>query len=472
MVKDVFDYRGRQATTLEEIARSLAAKDEEERKGRRKGEEKRGGQGVGVAVNPALEAAARMVEDDARARAVDLSWQDDLPRKKGGAPNLDARWVRAILTHDPRFGRVRYDKLQQAIRVYGSPSWVCGAADGALFEDAHVDLLRCEIAGAYGSTTPPADAVMSGLRAAAATSAFDPLSDYLRGLVWDGAPRLATWLVDYCHIDSPEMARVVGPRWMIGAVARGLQPGAKMDNSLILEGIQGVRKSSAAEALVPWESLFLPFASDPGSKDALENMQGAWIVELAEMAMLSRGRDMRTIKDFISRRTDRYRAAYGYVSADRPRRCVFFGTINPEGAGDYLADSTGNRRWWPVRVTAPVDVERLRADRDQLWAEAVARFDAGEAWHIEPGSAEEAIVAVEAGKRAGLDEWASILEPWMSAREHRAVTIAEVMRDALEIEPRQMDRAAQMRVAIALRQLGWEPNKGAKGARTWHKSKP
>jgi predicted P-loop ATPase len=268
------------------------------------------------------------------------------------------------------------------------------------------------------------------------------------------------------------MARVVGPRWMIGAVARGLQPGAKMDNSLILEGIQGVRKSSAAEALVPWESLFLPFASDPGSKDALENMQGAWIVELAEMAMLSRGRDMRTIKDFISRRTDRYRAAYGYVSADRPRRCVFFGTINPEGAGDYLADSTGNRRWWPVRVTAPVDVERLRADRDQLWAEAVARFDAGEAWHIEPGSAEEAIVAVEAGKRAGLDEWASILEPWMSAREHRAVTIAEVMRDALEIEPRQMDRAAQMRVAIALRQLGWEPNKGAKGARTWHKSKP
>lgn len=466
LIRDVLSYRGRERRTLEDIARTLAAGDAV-RRDAGPAATKQAATKQAATKREAAEVAAASVE--AFARDVDTSWQDGLPRTKSGAPKIDARWMRAILDNDRRFGRVRYDKLKRAIRVYGSPAWVCGAPDGSLFEDAHIDLLRTEVAAAYGTTTPPADAAMAGLRAAAATDAFDPLSDYLRGLSWDGAPRLDNWLVDYCHIDSPEMGREVGPRWMIGAVARALFPGAKMDNSLIFEGAQGTRKSSAAEALVPWDKLYMSFAADPGSKASLEDIQGKWIVELAEMAMLSRGRDMRTIKDFISRTSDTYREAYGYVSADRDRRCVFFGTINPEGAGDYLADSTGNRRWWPVRVLSPIDVERIRADRDQLWAEAVARYDAGEPWHVEPGSASDRIISAETSKRSGLDEWGCIIAPWMEARQGREVTVAEIMRDALDMEPRQMDKGSQMRVAVALRQLGWEPHKGSKGARAWRK---
>jgi hypothetical protein len=166
--------------------------------------------------------------------------------------------------------------------------------------------------------------------------------------------------------------RAVGPRWMISAVARIYAPGCKADCALILEGPQGIRKSSALMMIAkPW---FADRLSDLSSKDAAMETRGVWIIEIAELDTMSRA-VVSTIKAFMSRTQDRFRPPYGKRLVDLPRQCVFAGSVNPEGG--YLKDPTGGRRFWPV-VCSTINLETLQRDREQLWAEARDRFRGGE----------------------------------------------------------------------------------------------
>jgi len=283
----------------------------------------------------------------------------------------------------------------------------------------------------------------------AAERAYNPVQDYLHGLVWDGVARLDTWLRDYVGAEQSDYKRAVGSRWMIGAVARALRPGCKMDNVLLFEGAQGKFKSTVFDVL--GGAWFQDTCPDIGKKDALENLRGAWLIEMGELSAM-RAAEIEPMKAFIAARQDRYRPSYGRRAANYPRTCVFAGTTNGE---KYLKDDE-NRRFWPVTV-GTIDIQALRRDRDQLWAEAVRRFDANEQWWL---NAEETIDAVgEQAARKADDDWRPVIAAWLAnlgddfedVESH--ITNARIKTDALRIPISELGRRDADKDGKRIRQI-------------------
>lgn len=191
-------------------------------------------------------------------------------------------------------------------------------------------------------------------------------SDYLNGLVWDQKPRLARWIVDYAGAADTESVRTISRNTLITAVRRARQPGCKLDEMLVLEGSQGCGKSSALRILAgDWYTDDLPIGSS--TRQVIEATAGKWIVEAAELRAMGEG-DIAVLKAFLACSSDEARMPYQVASTRVPRAFVIIGTTHET---NWMHDVTGNRRFWPVHV-AHFDLDRLRADRDQLWAEASA----------------------------------------------------------------------------------------------------
>lgn len=223
------------------------------------------------------------------------------------------------------------------------------------------------------------------MRVVAEDCAYHPVREYLTGLTWDDKPRLDTWLMDHLGVVDTHLHRAFGARWMIGLVARVFEPGCQLDTALILESRQGFRKSTTLRTLAGrW---FTDHVPDLSTKDALEQLQGVWIVEMAELTSFNKAEAQR-IKSFLTTRVDRFRPSFGRVAVDHPRQCGFAGTINP-GSNGYLRDETGARRFWIVScgegwdATSQVNITKLDAARDHLWAEAVHRYRANEIWWLD-----------------------------------------------------------------------------------------
>ena len=245
---------------------------------------------------------------------------------------------------------------------------------------------------------PGTEALRDGVDFWARMNAFNPVTDWLRSLQWDGVPRADSWLSRYMAVADDEWSRIVGPKFLIAMVARAMQPGCQLDTAMIFEGVQGLRKSSALRALAG-DQFFgdqLPSMSD---KEGLQFIRGLWLVEIKELAAYSKS-EVNDIKRFIDARIDRYRDPFGRTVNDHPRSACFAATTNES---EYLKDSTGERRWWPVRCNGPIDVEGLQDAREQLFAEAVHRYDSGEIWHLTDD--QDAIARVEQGKRRKVSEY-------------------------------------------------------------------
>jgi putative DNA primase/helicase len=229
-----------------------------------------------------------------------------------------------------------------------------------------------------------------------------PLRDRLNGLAWDNVERLDGWLTDYLGVKKDAYSATVGHKWMIQAVARVMRPGCKADHTLIFEGLQGPGKSTVCETLALDPEWFADGIADLGTKDSAQDLQGKWIVELGELSAVRRG-EVERVKAFLTRKSDHYRPSYGRHSQDFPRQCVFAGSTN---ATAYLTDPTGNRRFWPIKVGL-VDHAALRLDVEQLWAEAVAAFRAGERWWLDP--TDELAAADEQDRRVIGDPWEDLV---------------------------------------------------------------
>lgn len=216
-----------------------------------------------------------------------------------------------------------------------------------------------------------------------------PVREYLESLVWDQVERMETLFIKYLGAEDSLYTRAVTRAALIGAVARIMTPGCKHDHMLVLVGPQGCRKSTTLAKLGrEWfsDSLFTM-----SGKDAYEQLQGYWIIELGEMAA-ARKSEVEQIKSFISKQSDNYRAAYARRTQDHPRQCAFFGSTNDD---EFLRDATGARRFWPVVVdnTGRVMSEKLDENEvDQIWAEAVVAFKAGEHWYLSDDAEKEARV--------------------------------------------------------------------------------
>jgi hypothetical protein len=218
-------------------------------------------------------------------------------------------------------------------------------------------------------------------QAVARENSFHPVRDYLNSLTWDGTARLDSWLPTYLGTPKNDYTSAAGRCWLISGAARIYRPGSKVDYTLVLEGPQGKLKSTALDILAG-DGFFLDDFADFDNKDALLKMHGAWVVEMAELTPIRRG-GIDRVKAFLTSKDDVFRAPYDRRPQHHPRTCIFAASTNDSTP---FTDETGNRRFWPIKC-GRIALDKLRADRDQLWAEAVARFEKGEKWWFESQAA-------------------------------------------------------------------------------------
>ena len=282
------------------------------------------------------------------------------------------------------------------------------------------------------------------IQVAAHDNIISPIRHYLEGLEWDGIKRLDDLFVRYAGAADTALNKKFGAKFMIGAVARALCPGCKNDTAPVLESPQGVGKSTFAKTLAG-EDHFHDSLPDLHSKDASSALRGMWIVEISELSAMRRSETEAT-KAFMSRTHERFRPAYARTEVVEPRRCVFIGTTN---RSDYLTDDTGGRRFWPVRVSK-IDLEALKRDRDQLWAEAVVRYNNGEKWWLD--DADEKRAAELVSTRTADDPWETRVLLIADARDE--VCTREILM-AMEIDLANQTKAMAMRVAGILTRANW-----------------
>lgn len=323
----------------------------------------------------------------------DLTVNDD-----GGNVDLLPN-IETIVENDERlFGRIGFNELSQCVVFAREPMllvkkvrdkkpirqltgslWTVGRRErksGRRWIDAHTFALRSvyeasRTQGGYGLKISDRN-INAAIENVARKKTFHPVRDYLRSLTWDGTPRITGLFVDYVGAADTPYHREAGRLVMLGAVARAMDPGCKFDFVAILEGGQGIGKSTFIGRLgLDWSSELACDFHD--NKSVVESLQGSWIVELPELQGFSKA-ETTTLKAVISRLVDRARPAYGRLLQDFPRQCIFIGSTNED---DYLRDSTGARRFWPIKCGgARIDTERLGRNIDQMWAEAVATYDA------------------------------------------------------------------------------------------------
>lgn len=383
------------------------------------------------------------------------AWKGKIEQGPRG-PKKSLRNLMLHLQNLPGLGKsIRYNDFSGRVEWRGE----------ALKDEDTVDIrLMIEDAGFEPITSDVLPAVIRH----AHDNTFDPVREYLDGLAWDATPRINAWLRTYMGAPDHEILETFGSKFLIGAVARVYEPGCQMDNMLVFEGKQGAGKTTAVAALFGREYM-ISSISDFKSKEASIALQGRWVAEVAELAALKKT-DITDVKKFITETVDQFRPVHGKNTIDRPRRCVFIGTTNER---QYLKDSTGNRRFWPVPC-GNVDVSQIGADRDQLWAEAVHRYRAGEPWWITDEGVLAQAEAIQ-GDRAEIDPWGEIIDFWLDQPENALrdfVTSAFVLQEAIKMPAERQGRADEMRVAGHLSKRGWKhskrrPHKGARPTWGW-----
>jgi predicted P-loop ATPase len=405
-------------------------------------------------------------------------WQERLILTEKRRPAACEANAAAIISHHPALaGSVWHDEFANHPVFRRPVPWPRkddgDERRGVPVEDADLAAMAVWMQRECGLMVSPAK-VATAVSAVCRERRFHPVRDYLSMLEWDGIPRIGKWLHTYVHAEDNDYHSAVGSRWLIGGVRRVFKPGCKVDTALILEGPQGLMKSSAAAVLAnEWFTDTMP---DLTNKDAMQQLQGVWIVELAELSALNKSEASR-IKSFMSSPSDRLRVAFGRVVQDFPRQCVFIGTVNPEGG--YLKDPTGARRFWVVRCggedgTRKVDIGALRRDRDQLWAEAVHMHRAGHPHWLDTDDLEAAAQEQQRDRYAG-DAKDALIAEWVENNAktdkdgHRSVSVGEVLEGALHINDRsRWTQAEQNLVSKCLTAMKWMRRRiGGRNSREW-----
>lgn len=316
----------------------------------------------------------------------DTEWLSELEYTEQGKLRSTISNFSLIIENEPLLKeRIAYNEFSNRANVIGQLPW---RAKGNLqdWTDTDDSGLREFIEKHYGisSTAKCADALALSFE----KHRFHPIRDYLNNLEWDGEKRIDTLLIDYLGAEDSRYVRTVTRKVLVAAVTRVFNPGCKFDNMLILSGKQGVGKSTIIKKLgKDWYSDSLSTVS---GKDAYEQLQGVWILEMAEM-MATKKADIEATKHFLSKQEDIYRVAYGRRTSRFPRQCIFIGTSNEH---EFLRDKTGNRRFWPVDIyeqEPKLDVFKdLDHEIDQIWAEAVQLFKNKEPLYLSAEEEQEA----------------------------------------------------------------------------------
>ena len=333
----------------------------------------------------------------------DANWQTKLELDKNGGISESLTNFVTILRYDQRLHEIAYNEHSCGISIRDAellpwdqlkPGW----------SDADLASLTAYLDRVYHIFSP--SKLKNALLTITAERSFHPIKEYLEGLpAWDGKKRLETLLIDYLGAEDSSYVRAVTRKTLVAAVARVYEPGIKFDTVLVLSGPQGIGKSMFFAKLGGiWFSDSLTI-SDMRDKTGAEKLQGFWVMEIGEMNGIKKV-EVETVKSFASRQDDKFRVAYGTVVESHPRQCVICGTSNSQ---HFLRDVTGNRRFWPVQVTGECSLHPWNMDKpllEQIWAEALTLYNAGEELILKGNDAEMAAEkqqeALENDDREGL----------------------------------------------------------------------
>lgn len=309
---------------------------------------------------------------------------------------------------------------------------------------------------------PPTALVAEAVETLALAYTYHPVRLWLRGLPkWDGIDRLESWLMDYVGVRDSAYARLVGKWFFVGMIARVMRPGVKFDYCLVLEGAQGKRKSTVASTLGgEW---FGDTDLDLQNKDAMSALRGKLIYEFPEMGSVTRVESSKQ-KSFLSRQFDEFRPVYGRREIKLSRQCVFVGTTNE---WEWNKDPTGGRRFWPVEV-GEINIDALSAMREQLFAEALSRFEAGEKFW--PDAEEQrTLFDPEQLAREQPESLIDALHDWVFCQVSD-FSLADAVMNGLKLDASKLTRDLTTRVGVALRKLGCERVERRNGMiRFWYK---
>ena len=400
-------------------------------------------------------------------------WVQRLRRSPGGGVLGSVANALLVLQYDESIkAALGFDELSGEITWRSKAPWMSKVRPFQPVQDEDATLLVTWLDNTYDIRIP-IPVAHSVIDARAKELPYHLIRQYLAGIKHDGTERVAGrtgpgWLTTHLGVEDSPYVRAVGRMFLIGAVARIRQPGCKLDTVLILEGEQGKKKSTAVATLFGPE-FFSDHLSDITTKDASSDLRGKWVIEWAELDNLSRS-ESSAVKKYVSRATDDYRPSYGRRNVRVPRQCVFVGTTNMD---NYLKDETGNRRFWPVTCLGDINIELLKADRDALWAEAVALYEANEKWWFDASDpvAQEQARQEQAARRVA-DPWEGAICAALQPKKEKSmddemnvidvdvpammeVTVEYVMETILGILPSHQNRSTQMRVGSILRTLGW-----------------
>lgn len=398
---------------------------------------------------------------DAGSRGDDADVRARLFTNKEGKPKACGSNIELILRESTELrGRIRFNIITRTVEVTGGrfQHEQANGLDIAIKNWLETEWFLFVDPGAVGKQL---------LRVARQFGSYDPVKEYLDDLVWDGVARIDTWLRDYCNVVHSPYVQKIGARFLISAAARGLDPGCKVDTVLILKGPQGYRKSSAFDVLGgEW---FTDSPLDLSNKDARITAASRWLVELAELSSI-RQSGLESHKAFLAARKDYVRPPYGTVNEEFLRHCVFSGSTN---ADEFLIDETGNRRFWVATVTARINIDALRRDRDMLWAEAVVRYRDGERWWFEGDEQVEADKV--ASEHTEEDPWADAIADWFaevspSTRTNartRGLSLADVASQVLDLDLGELKRHERA-LGKAMRSAGFAKRQaGGERVRRW-----
>lgn len=396
-------------------------------------------------------------------------WRDALQRKKGpegdeAGPVLSNGYnLEIILRNDSRFKSLRFNDVTRRVEV----------SDGPL-KDHNLDTIDTALSNwlmgsEYRMKLSRAEC-MGQLQILMNRRAYDPLKEYLEKLPkWDGVPRISRLLYTHCGVDNPNADYVEGVsrKFFLSVAARGLNPGTQVDTMLILQGEGGTGKTSFVRVL--GGEFAAETTLDLHNKDSLMLLTGRWLVEMSELSSMRKS-DVETFRGFLTRTSDVFRPPYGREPQEFKRRCVFVGTSNDD---EMLEDNDGARRYWPVSVGV-IDVQGIKAIRDQLWAEAVAAVRAGERHYFDNEERKKIMPEVNLFQKS--EGFAEALREWFmrcpKEKRPERMTVYEAL-GKLDI-PAEMriSRTMEMRMGRAMTQLKFGKGRDQNGDRKWYRVTP
>ena len=305
-------------------------------------------------------------------------WKADLEYSKSGKLQCTIGNIILILENDPALrGHIVHDLFAGYDGIVGGLPWNKNATQWTDTDDAN---LRVWLEKNYDITGK--EKIADALTAVLTRHSYHPIRDYLNGLTWDGTPRLERLIIDYIGAEDTELNRVMTRKHFTAAVTRVFKPGCKYDYCLVMTGPEGAGKSTLLNKMGgQW---FNDSITTTEGKEGMDQLRRAWIIEMGELASIKRS-DVESIKAYLSKRVDIYRAAYARRTAEHPRQCIFCGTTNE---ALFLKGDNGNRRFWIIAVDPTLRKytawqDAIDRDRDQLWAEAVHYYKQGEKLYLD-----------------------------------------------------------------------------------------